>query len=43
MIHCMFEQSGTFKNELVKLGYQAQDYDIQNDFGEHGDMKTADA
>ena len=34
MIHCMFEQSGTFKNELVKLGYQAQDYDIQNDFGE---------
>ena len=33
-VHCMFEQSGTFKNEFKKLGYQAEDYDIQNNFGE---------
>lgn len=32
--HCLFEQSGTFKNELKKLGYEAIDYDILNDFGE---------
>ena len=32
--HCMFEQSGTFKNEFKKLGYNAIDYDIQNEFGE---------
>ena len=34
MIHCLFEQSGTFKNEFKKLGMEAQDYDILNDFGE---------
>ena len=33
-IHCFFEQSGTFKNEFIKLGYVAEDYDIQNNFGE---------
>lgn len=33
-VHCFFEQSGTFKNEFIKLGYEAFDYDIQNDFGE---------
>ena len=33
-IHCFFEQSGTFKNEFIKLGYGAEDYDIQNQFGE---------
>lgn len=33
-IHCFFEQSGTFKNEFKKLGYDAYDYDIQNNFGE---------
>jgi hypothetical protein len=33
-IHCFFEQSGTFKNEFKKLGYDALDYDIQNSFGE---------
>ncbi|WP_028896709.1 hypothetical protein [Prevotella sp. HUN102] len=33
-IYCFFEQSGTFKNEFRKLGYQAEDYDIQNEFGE---------
>ncbi len=30
--HCFFEQSGTFKNEFKKLGYEAYDYDILNDF-----------
>ena len=33
-VHCLFEQSGTFKGEFIKLGYAALDYDIQNDFGE---------
>lgn len=33
-VHCLFEQSGTFKNEFRKLGYEAHDYDIQNNFGE---------
>lgn len=33
-IHLFFEQSGTFKNEFKKLGYDAYDYDIQNNFGE---------
>ena len=33
-IHCFFEQSGTFKKEFQKLGYEAYDYDIQNEFGE---------
>lgn len=30
----MFEQSGVFKNEFKKLGYNAVDIDIQNNFGE---------
>ena len=34
MVHCMFEQSGTFKNEFRKLGYKADDYDIQDEFGQ---------
>lgn len=34
IVHCLFEQSGTFKNEFKKLGYEAYDYDIQNKFGE---------
>lgn len=29
-----FEQSGVFKNEFKKLGYEAVDVDIQNNFGE---------
>lgn len=33
-VHCLFEQSGTFKNEFKKLGVEAEDYDILNDFGE---------
>ena len=32
--HCLFEQSGTFKREFIKLGIPAEDYDIQNNFGE---------
>lgn len=32
--HCLFEQSGTFKNEFKKLGYDAYDYDILNDYGQ---------
>lgn len=33
-VYCLFEQSGTFKNELKKIGYSAYDYDIQNNHGE---------
>lgn len=33
-VHCFFEQSGTFKNEFIKLGIPAFDYDIQDNFGE---------
>lgn len=32
--HCFFEQSGTFKNEFIKLGIPAKDYDIQDKFGQ---------
>lgn len=32
--HLLFEQSGTFKNEFIKLGIPAFDYDIQNKFNE---------
>lgn len=32
--YCLFEQSGTFKNEFKKLGIDAYDYDIRNDFGQ---------
>lgn len=34
MYHCFFEQSGTFKKEFIKLGCQAEDYDILNQFNE---------
>lgn len=33
-VFCLFEQSGTFKNEFIKLGVPAEDYDILNDFGQ---------
>lgn len=33
-VHCLFEQSGTFKNEFKQLGICAEDYDILNDFGQ---------
>lgn len=32
--HCLFEQSGTFKNVIKRCGGQAKDYDILNDYGE---------
>ena len=32
--HCFFEQSGTFKNEFIKLGIPAEDYDLQDHFGQ---------
>ena len=31
-VWCFFEQSGTFKNEFKKLGYEAVDVDIQDNF-----------
>lgn len=33
-VFCFFEQSGTFKNEFIKLGIPAVDIDIQNNFGQ---------
>jgi hypothetical protein len=33
-VWCFFEQSGTFKNEFKKLGYEAVDVDIQDNFGQ---------
>lgn len=33
MIHLLFEQSGTFRDEFRELGYEAKDYDIQNEYG----------
>lgn len=33
-VFCFFEQSGTFKNEFIKMGINAEDYDIRNDFGQ---------
>lgn len=32
--HCLFEQSGTFKNQFKRLGLEAWDYDILNDYGQ---------
>lgn len=32
-VHCLFEQSGIFRDEFLKLGIQANDYDISNYFG----------
>lgn len=33
IVHCLFEQSGTFRDEFRKLGFEAYDYDIDNYFG----------
>ncbi|MBR5414136.1 MAG: hypothetical protein IK114_14080 [Fibrobacter sp.] len=33
-VYCLFEQSGTFKNEFIKLGIPAEDFDIQDNFGQ---------
>ena len=32
--HCMFEQSGVFRDEFIKLGVPAKDYDLCDQFGE---------
>jgi len=32
--HCLFEQSGTFKNVFKEHGHHAFDYDILNDYGQ---------
>lgn len=32
-VHCFFEQSGTFRDAFKELGIQAEDYDIQNEYG----------
>ena len=32
-VHCLFEQSGTFKNAFRQLNIPAMDYDIENNFG----------
>lgn len=37
--HCLFEQSGTFKNTFKRLGYKAKDYDLFNDY-EQTDVVT---
>lgn len=37
-VHCLFEQSGTFKNAFKKIGIPAFDYDIENLFN-HVDKK----
>lgn len=34
VVHCLFEQSGTFKNVFKSMGVPAYDYDLLNDFGE---------
>ncbi|MBQ5373411.1 MAG: hypothetical protein IIU51_02520 [Bacteroidaceae bacterium] len=31
--HCLFEQSGTFRNAFLRRGITAYDYDIRDDFG----------
>ena len=33
-VHCLFEQSGTFKRTFMEFGIPAEDYDIQNNFGQ---------
>ena len=33
-IHCLFEQSGTFKNVFKEFGHEALDYDILNEHGQ---------
>ena len=37
-VHCLFEQSGTFKKAFEKLGYKALDYDINKT--ENVDVQT---
>ena len=35
IVHCLFEQSGTFKNAFKKYGIEAYDYYILNLFYDH--------
>lgn len=42
-VHCLFEQSGTFKDAFRQLNIPAMDYDIDNQFGQTdwvGDLFT---
>lgn len=32
-VHCLFEQSGTFRDQFIGFGIPAIDYDIKNDYG----------
>lgn len=32
-VHCLFEQSGTFRDAFKEFGVRALDYDIRNDYG----------
>lgn len=34
IVHCLFEQSGTFKKVFKEYGHKAYDYDILDDYGE---------
>jgi hypothetical protein len=34
VVHCLFEQSGTYKQVFNNLGYKAYDYDISNQFNQ---------
>lgn len=33
-VYCLFEQSGTFKNEFLKMGIPAFDFDISDEYGQ---------
>lgn len=33
-VYCFFEQSGTFKQQFIKMGIPAADYDIEDKFGQ---------
>lgn len=33
-VHCLFEQSGTFRDQFRALDIPAEDYDIQDDYGQ---------
>lgn len=33
-VHCLFEQSGTFRDAFIEFGIRALDYDIRNDYGQ---------
>lgn len=33
-VYCLFEQSGTFKHAFIEFGITAEDYDIQDNYGE---------